>query len=62
MVRQHSLDPVVEAVEQESAVSSVMEGVPWNGSNDCTWLPVVVRFEVVGEWVVVSVQGFRRKD
>ncbi len=39
-----------------------MEGVPWNGSRDCAWLPLVVQFVEVGEYVVVSVQAFRRRD
>lgn len=38
-----------------------MEGVPWNGSKGCAWLPLVIQFVVVGVCVVVSVQEFGLK-
>lgn len=62
MVLRHSLGWVAEAVEWKLAVGSVMEGVPWNGSKDCAWHPLVVQFVVVGVCVVVSVLEFGRKD
>lgn len=61
MVLLDSLGWVAEAMEYELAVGLVMEGVPWNGSKDYAWLPLVVQFVVVGVCVVVSVQEFGQK-
>jgi hypothetical protein len=62
VVLRHSLDWAAEAVGWKLAVGLVMEGVPWNGSRDCAWPPLVVQFVVVGVCMVVSVQEFGRKD